>query len=209
MTYIETEREREVRLLYWNLMSETRRRLDFLEVLYENFFKLPLSPRRELGYLQLRMICETVALACLVVHGDDLPGMNARIKSAHQADFILKRLEELHPRFFPEPGTPVPDPAMPDARKFEPSTDDYLTKSELITLYRQCGEHLHRGTYQNIGEPDETPPPFEPIRDARLRLVMLLRFHRIALIGTRDELWVHMVHPETSDVWATLEQPVH
>jgi len=35
MTYIETEREREVRLLYCNLMSETRRRLDFLEVLYE------------------------------------------------------------------------------------------------------------------------------------------------------------------------------
>src|SRR5882757_106336 len=100
MTSASTEHQRKRRTRYCNLMSEVRHRLDFLQQLHEQQWILPPLPACELGYLELRMICETVAPACLVVHGDDIPVMNARMRSSYQADFILNALERLHPTFY-------------------------------------------------------------------------------------------------------------
>ena len=65
-----TENQRAVRTLYCSLMFEARHRIDFLLRLCGDDYKLPDQPAYELGYLQLRLICETIALACLAVHGD-------------------------------------------------------------------------------------------------------------------------------------------
>lgn len=202
-----TDRQREVRLQYCSFISEIRHRLDFLYRLLEtDEFELPPLPVAELGYLELRMTCETLALACLVVHGDDIGALTARMRSAYHADAILNKLERLHPNFFPEPGFPIQDLAVSGGRKFVPATFDYMTKPMLLKLYWDCGEHLHRGTYESIGDLPMTP--IDPIREARTRFVALLKFHRIALLNTTRELWVQAVHPDTGDVRATLERPV-
>jgi hypothetical protein len=186
-------------------MNEVRHRLDFLLQLHERQWVLPPLPASELGYLELRMICETVALACLVVHGDDIPVMNARMRGSYQADFILNALERLHPTFYPEPGLPMEAPS--GGRMFLSRADayDYMTKAELLKLYFECGSQLHRGAYESMGElPD---PSSLPIRTATLRFIALLRFHRIAFLGTNDVLWVAMTDPKTGNVRATLERP--
>jgi hypothetical protein len=45
---------------------------------------------------------------------------------------------------------------------------------------------------------------FDAIPEIALKFVQLLRFHRIAFLGSDDELWVDVNSPETGKVSATL-----
>lgn len=130
---VSTEHQRAVRVLYCNLMVEVGHRIDFLLRLQEDQFKLPQQPACELGYLQLRMICETIALGCLAVHGEVPGARTAKIRSAHEADKILNSLEGLHPNFYPQPGTRSTHPD--GGNVFTPTTAEYMTKPELVRLY--------------------------------------------------------------------------
>jgi hypothetical protein len=186
-------------------MYEVRHRLDFILRLRDGEFTLPPSPAYELCYLQLRMICETMALACLVVHGE-IPGTRAApIRSAHEADVILKKLGDLHASFYPQPGIPAPHPPT-GGRIFVPSSAAYMTKSELIDLYHRCGDRLHRGDYEDAKTVPEID--FEPITVATLKIIELLKFHKISFFGIDDEMWVIMGDPKTGKVTATLERPI-
>jgi len=101
----------------------------------------------ELSCLQLRMVCELIALACLAVHGDSPGTRSATMRNAHEADRILRVLETLNPRFYPEPGLSVPHPK---GSAFIVSSDEHMTKADLLKLYWKCGEELHRGTYDTV-----------------------------------------------------------
>jgi hypothetical protein len=63
----------------------------------------------ELCYLQLRMICELIALGCLLVHGDIPAARAGRIQKAYAADWIINKLTALHPSFYPVPTDQVLD----------------------------------------------------------------------------------------------------
>lgn len=156
----------------------------------------------ELCFLQFRMICELIALGCLAVHGDVPGALSARMREAHQADFILNALEKLHPRFFPEPGIVVTNP---DGGEYFLPVENALPKAELIKLYWRCGEVLHRGSFKRIEAPrtidmNEIEPICQKIAD-------LLKFHRIALVGTSDELWLEIGHG--TKVRGTLRRPTN
>jgi hypothetical protein len=186
--YPATANQRRLRTLYCNLMMEAKLRLLVIDGLFTGEHKVPQRPAFELCYLQLRMICEIIALGSVVLHGD-IPSVNsAKFRDAYEADWILKRLESLHPTFYPKPGYALGSiPAGP--MEFAPMVDSYMTKPELLKLYYQCGEELHRGTSKDLTtmwvEPD-----FSPVMEASSKLVNLLTFHKIALIGGEFEIWV-------------------
>ncbi len=56
--------------LYLALMEEARVRLDAINHAFQNDAGLPPRMVRETCYLQLRFLCEIIALGCLVAHGD-------------------------------------------------------------------------------------------------------------------------------------------
>jgi len=58
---------------------------------------------REFCYLQLRMLCELIALACLVAHGDITAAQPNKLRKAYEADKILAQLATLHQHFYPQP----------------------------------------------------------------------------------------------------------
>jgi hypothetical protein len=202
---VSTEHQRTVRTSYCNLMFEVRHRIDFTLRLCDDKYKLPEQPACKLGYLQLRLICETIALACLAVHGDAPGTRSAKIRSAHEADYILNALERLHSDFYPQPGVPINNPHI-GGRSFIPSTVAYMTKSELLKLYRDCGERLHRGNYEEARKYRDID--IKPIRGATLKIIELLKFHKISFLGSEDEMWVIMTDPATGKVSATLERPI-
>jgi hypothetical protein len=186
-------------------MYEARHRIDFLLRLCGDEYKLPEGPAFELGYLQLRLICEIIALACLVVHGDTPGARSAKMRSAHEADYILNSLERLHDNFYPQPGTIVPHPPT-GWRAFVPSKA-YISKRELVRLYWECGEHLHRGNYE--GARKFRKIDLKPIHKAALRIIALLKLHKISFLGSENEMWVTMVDPINGNkVTATLERPI-
>jgi hypothetical protein len=56
--------------LYANLMDEVKARIDCINVAVQGRTGFPTPIAREFCYLQLRFLCELIALSCLVAHGD-------------------------------------------------------------------------------------------------------------------------------------------
>jgi hypothetical protein len=84
--------------LYASVMDEIRRRGDALNSLGSGGFAgLPSIIAAEVCYLQLRLTCELIAIACLVAHGDIEGSRTGRMQKAYEADWTMNNLERLHP----------------------------------------------------------------------------------------------------------------
>ncbi len=87
---------------YAELMAEIKLRTEAIDVVLGRQVPLRAKIAEELCYLQLRMICETIAIGCLLVHGD-ISAKKSDLMKSYKADWIIKQLTELHPRFYPYP----------------------------------------------------------------------------------------------------------
>jgi hypothetical protein len=128
---------------YLGLMEEASYRLLAMDTALEGRTGLPPGAIKEYCFLQLRMLCELIALGCLTAHGDLQTG---KLKDAYEADKIIRRLQRLHPDFYPIAAIRTDK----GPRLYE---DGFLTKEALTKLYWRCGDVLHRGssrpTHQN------------------------------------------------------------
>jgi hypothetical protein len=115
---------------YSILMLEAKRRLFAIDMALEGKTGLPNGVICEFCFLELRVLCELIALGCLTAHGDLMTGKR---RGTWQADKIVRDLEELHPDFYPIA-----------------ATEGVFTKEELVKLWRKCGEVLHRGTFETL-----------------------------------------------------------
>lgn len=171
-------------------MDEIKRRRSVIDNVLRGHLAVPKIVGVEICYLQLRFICELVALACLTAHGD-VPGAKAkRLIKAYHPDAILKSLEALHASFYPVPGRQVHD-ASGKVVEVVNVDEPYLTKRDLLDLYGECGNFLHRGSLENVIKGKRIPalnslvPWVEKIR-------VLLNHHQIQLADPDWQLWVVM-----------------
>jgi hypothetical protein len=135
------------------------------------------------------MVCELVALGCLVAHGDI--ANTKYLQKAYKADDILKRLEQLHPDFYPYPvkmhithGTQGHSGSV----RLDDISASYLKKEELILLYGKCGDVLHKGSLRRLLNSRNAFPDKESYQDIiewGQKLLNLLSQHRISRIGRR------------------------
>jgi hypothetical protein len=175
--------------LYQSIMTEAMIRAFSVNTATKTPTTIPQALIREYCFLQLRMLCELIALGCLVAHGDVT--QTKYFQKAYKADDILERLGKLHPDFYPFPFKPIFEP--PSAK--DPSgsitltelTDDYLKKEELIQLYAKCGSVLHKGSLRRLLALKMTPEenPYHEITFWGQKLLNLLTAHRISRIGYR------------------------
>jgi len=144
---------------YSILMHEAKQRLLAMDTALGGQTGLPKVAVREYCFLQLRMLCELIALGCLTAHGDLVTG---KLKGAYQADVIIRRLQLLHSKFYPHAAT------------------DVFTKEELMKLYRKCGDVLHRGAFQTLWSRDRyADADIEDIRIWKQKIEALLSDHTI------------------------------
>ena len=120
-------------------MHEAKHRLWAMDTALGGQTGLPDGAIPELCFLQLRMLCELIALGCLTAHGDVVTG---KLKEEYKADKIIRLLEQLHPKFYPHAAT--------DTETATALRTDVFTKEELMKLYWKCGDVLHRGTFQTL-----------------------------------------------------------
>ncbi|WP_024573984.1 MULTISPECIES: hypothetical protein [unclassified Afipia] len=176
--------------LYCDFMEEIKRRTSVIDDILNSKFALPMIVAVEFCYLELRFICELIALASLTAHGD-IPGAKAkRLTRAYQADNILRMLEGLHPKFYPTPGRQVRNDKGQVA-EIEKVTAPYLTKPELQKLYVECGSFLHRGSLENVVKGKKLPT-FDHLRVWINKVRTLLNHHQIQLADPEWQLWVIM-----------------
>jgi hypothetical protein len=122
-----TPRQNEILTAYANLMSETKARLSWIAHMVNGQSKLDPVIARESCDLQIRLICELIALCCLVVHGDIEEVKGAKFQKQWSAPELLKGLETLHPHFYPMPQAP-PESTGPGSWHFSDFEGDFLTK---------------------------------------------------------------------------------
>lgn len=134
---------------YANLLNEINARIEILNMAVNGRIDLPPAFIREISYLQLRMMCELLAIGCLVAHGDICDTQSKNIQKEFNAEKIIKRLKSLHPNFYPHPVRLTNNGNSTHMERIE---SGFLTKHELINLYKKCGEKLHRGRLKNFKE---------------------------------------------------------
>ena len=167
--------------LYASIMEEAKLRALSIYRLTGSGFALPAPLLRESCFLQLRMLCELIALGCLVAHGDIKETKSATFQTAWKAGEIVKRLEKLHPNFYPSPRKLEFSPGHVHLADYD---QEFLTKGELITLYGKCGDALHRGSLQQLLDPkNQRPADFRDVQEWAQKILNLLSVHLISRIG--------------------------
>ena len=167
---------------YADLLNEISARIEILNMAINGKLNLPPPFIREIGYLQLRMMCELVAIGCLVAHGEIEETKSLR--DVYEADKIIRCLEKLHPNFYPHP---VRITKMDNSTNLENIEQGYLSKSELKDLYHRCGEKLHRGRLGSFKNSSDgmMESDFSDILGWGRKFITLLESH---LISSKDNL---------------------
>jgi hypothetical protein len=160
---------------YRGLLLEIKYRTEAIDAVLAGDVLLRAKIAEETAYLQLRMICELIAIGCLIIHGD-LSAKKTDLMKSYKADWILNVLEKMHSKFFP-----VALEQGDDKSTVPPGwihkTEGFLTRHELIELYnRHAGDKLHRGSARNILKIDK-PLQFHEVRRWRDKIVGLLNRH--------------------------------
>ncbi len=177
---------------YIRLMEEIKQRSNLILQLVNDQIPLSEIARFELCQLQIRSISEVMALACLTAHGDIQDVRSASLQSEYNAEKIFKRLERLHPDYFPNPNQRIPVTATagsPAHYEIRPITEPFLTKAEIIHSYNECGRYLHRGSLRRLITEWYPKIDFTKIRLWNENLGRLLSpYHFISLHGHRQML---------------------
>lgn len=80
-------------------MWEIKYRVDAIDDVLKGKLCMRQRLAEEFCYLQLRVICEVLAVACLVIHGNLKP--KADLFKTYKASWIISELSKLHPNSSP------------------------------------------------------------------------------------------------------------
>ena len=191
--------------IYGRLMEEIKRRHSVIADVLGAKIPMPQMAAFEFCYLQLRKICEVFALACLTAHGD-IPEVRSKLlQKTYNADQIIKQLERIHSRFYPVPSTQTIDQVTRQPIATTPITTGYLTKDELLTLYGECGNYLHRGTIRQLIGKWEPTLDFDRINQWISKIVTLLNHHQIQTRQADTQIWVLMQAGDGRVHWSIMK----
>lgn len=190
---------------YRALMSELRDRITWLEYAFNGKMGVPQALLEEFIFLQIRLCCEIIALACVVAHGDIEKARAKRVVKHWSAAQMFLELEKLTADSYPKPFTQertmhvVDDSEPVSGWHFAERQDDYLTKEELVDLYGKCGDRLHRGRAKNIlaNRPYKQSDLKELVAVVQ-KMMNLTAIHRIQMAGAGGQL-LCIMYPDGAD----------
>jgi hypothetical protein len=130
---------------YSEILEEIKLRIDAVNQCTSGLAGLAPPFVKDFFFLQVRMICELIALGCLLAHGDIEQTQTPNLQKEWSADRIMKALEELHPHFFP---VRLLQTRTADGWHFQKASG--IGKAEVLKLYGRCGGMLHRGNVRKL-----------------------------------------------------------
>ena len=123
--------------LYASLMEEIKLRVAFVNSVLAQGVIMPGQLARECCRLQLRLICEILAIGSLAVH-DNTSDVKA-LEKQWSANEIMPRLERLNPNFFPVACFHTRDAG--GAINVIDISPKPLDKATFLRLYGKCCAH--------------------------------------------------------------------
>lgn len=191
-----TKQQTEAMRIYSALLEEAVIRLNAIGELLAPYQTMPKAIVVEQVYLQLRMMCELTALCCLVAHGDLDETSSKRFQKEYAADNLLRMLEMLHPNFYPHP---VSTSRTSTGIHIERIPTGFLTKTELVSLYRECGDRLHRGSLAKFKStaPRVHSNDLVNLQHVSNKFLVLLKAHHVASKSNLSHYLCFLSHEQT------------
>lgn len=184
--------------MYASLMEEVKLREATVWKVIAGEITLPHPCAREYCFLQIRMIIETMALGCLLVHGEIPATQSNKHLSQYSADQIMKLLGSLHPEFYPEPVLLTTTVLFSGKKQhhLEPQVNDFLPKKTLLKHYARCGDVLHRGSVKNLLKESGVQSDLDEPKNMLIGIRKLLERHLIALFQPDTKFVCLLSDPE-------------
>ena len=181
---------------YSAIMEEIKSRVVCLDLCARSIFNVEGWISAELGYLQLRKICELIAIGCLVAHGDIKETQASALQKKWDPAKILRQLGELHTDFFPIPVTLTIVPQV--SVHMEPVLTGFLSKTDLLELYGKSGDFLHRGSLRNLlrGKITDVSPD---LLHWGHKIVTLLQNHHIRSITNKRHILCNLINADDNN----------
>jgi hypothetical protein len=186
---------------YLALMEEVKARFFVINTTYQNEKNFPPALVSEICYLQFRLLCEIIALGCLLVHGD-IPHPKV-LQKEYNPTKIMKHLERLNPHFYPQPIKHTFENGMHKLSAIP--NIPHLSKEGLVELWNKSGDILHRAPLNKLGKPPKTDiHKFSDIFEWSGKLTGLLNSHWITLVENQKGMVVSLTSIETSKASASV-----
>jgi hypothetical protein len=187
-----TNSQRNRDALYASLMGEIKVRASAININLRRIQDDPDAPAAfadvESCFLQIRFICELIALASLLAHEES--GLNKRLMKDWNADVIFGALVKINPHCFPHP---VVVAKSPNGRKSVTSPPGvFLNRSGLKKIYTECGQLLHRGRLEHASHGFKKNYDVDAMEAWLAELKKLLTDHVVLIMPERMVLIVHM-----------------
>jgi hypothetical protein len=182
--------------LYANILEEIKLRIAAVD--HCTLGRSGLAPPfvKEFCYLQIRMICELLAVGCLVAHGDIKGTANAKLQTEWSADKIIKTLSALHPNFYPLPVRITLTKTSVHLQKVSSPLD----QPEFLQLYGRCGDMLHKGSVQKpLRAPFPVQVSYPELTKKLQKIVDLLSAHVIVMYSGEQMYLARLNNPDDAN----------
>jgi hypothetical protein len=180
---------------YCSLMSEIKRRTAVIDGFSSGVTNaLYAATTVESVYLQFRKILELIALGSLVANKETFSNVYENFSKYWNAEFLVKDIERINPDFYPRPIIQQVSSKPGTKMDLLDRSNDYLTKEELIKLYKKCGAVLHSGN--PYGSQIDYAYHEGMIPHWREKIVNLLNAHLIRLINDPNLYLIQMGNME-------------
>ena len=150
----------------------------------------PFATNIESIYLQFRKILELIALGSLVANKDAFSSVYQDFAKYWNAELLVKDIERLNPGFYPRPIIQKPSNRPGVKMEWLERQGDYLTKDDLIKLYKKCGAIMHSGN--PYGSQVDLAYYESKITYWLDRVVNLLNAHHITLVNDPNLYLIQM-----------------
>lgn len=176
---------------YALVMREIKRRTEVVDFfLSGRGHALYLPATVESLCLQFRKILELIAMASLVANKDEYAKVNRDFQRHWNAELLLRDLERINPKFYPNPIKEKPSKIPEIKAEHEDLKEGFLTKVEFVKVYKKCGAMLHAdnplGRKSNYKYYEMAFPKWHT------KIVTLLNCHTVRLVGHGGFWLIHM-----------------
>lgn len=168
---------------YAKLMWEARLRLEVVsDFLQGTASATYVQASIESMALQLRKLLELIAFSSLVSNRDAYEAVRSDIAKDWHANRILRRVESINPKFYPQPVDGFV------GSKWKKVRSGFLTRLQFAELYDECGNILHVPNPLGRGRSSLVFQRKIPLYLCRLE--RLLSEHVVQLASSKELLWV-------------------
>ena len=133
--------------------------------------------------LQLRMVIEDIAVACVIANADEMPDLAHELRGEYRPSRILKGLEKMNPQCYPIPMVENVAGSHGLFRDtYKRPEGDWLMRDEAVEEYGKLSNFIHKNLKSYSGRQVDYLELYKKCRYLESKILNLLSHHQIMVV---------------------------